>query len=672
MIKFLFAIMSVVLLSADLQAQNYKFGKVSEEEVAEVVHKSDPEARASILYRKTNTKFKYNQNNSSFQAIIDVHERIKIYSKEKGGNVATVEVPLYKGYGAADDKLINLKGSTYTLEGGKVKATKLASDGIFLENYTDYLDIKKFTMPNIIDGAVIEYKYTIITPYIGDLSPYYFQETIPVDMVEMKFWAPEYMVYKIHNKGMYSFDIKREKKRDKIRLKIREEANRLAGGSQTRVQDIDLESNGYEVVLSDVPALKEEDFISNLNTYRSGIEFELSYTKFPNSPIKNYSTSWGAVAKDINDSKNFGGQLKESNFFKKTLANVISDSSSKEEKIAQLFEFVRSNIIWNGQKGIYTSKGVKKAFEEKKGNSADINLLLVGLLRAAGIDSNPVLISSKSNGIPLFPTRNGFDYVIASVGSGSNPLLLDASYKLSAPQILDIELLNWNGRMINADGTSRSVSLNAPKMAVHNNFVSVDIDKDLVLHGNSKNRYTGHYGMDVRKTYINLDAGDQRDKMEQENEFIEIENIDFKEIENIYKPLVVEYNFISENCIEEIGGKLYLSPLLNMTPSQNYFKSENRQYPIDFGYAKDDRYNITIKIPEGYKVETLPEKLSINLKDGMGTFRFNVSESNGVITVVEQKSINRSKFGAAFYSDLQQYYKMILEKEAEKIVLVKM
>lgn len=672
MIKSLFAIMSVMLLGVDLQAQNYKFGKVSEEEITEVVHKSDPEAGASILYRKTNTKFKYNQNNGSFQAIIDVHERVKIYSKEKGGSKATIEVPLYKGYGAADDKLINLKGYTYALEGGRVTTTKLTSDGIFLEDYTDYLDVKKFTMPNIIDGAVIEYKYTLITPYIGDLSPYYFQETIPVDRVEMKFWAPEYMVYKIHNKGLYSFDIKREKKRDKIRLKIREDANRLTGGSQTRVQDIDLESNGYEVILSDVPALKEEDFISNLNTYRSGIEFELSYTKFPNSPIKSYSTSWGAVAKDINDSKNFGGQLKESNFFKKILAGIVSDSSSKEEKIGQLFEFVRSNIIWNGQKGIYASKGVKKAFEEKKGNSADINLLLVGLLRAAGVDSNPVLISSKSNGVPLFPTRNGFDYVVASVGSGSNALLLDASHKLSAPQILDVELLNWNGRMIHADGTSNTVSLNAPKIAVHNNFVSVDIDEDLVLHGNSKNRYTGHYGMEVRGAYINLNEGDRLNKMEQENKLVEIEKINFKEIENIYKPLVVEYDFISENAIEEIGDKLYLSPLLDMTPNQNYFKSENRQYPIDFGYAKDDRYNVTIKIPEGYKVEALPKNLAINLKDGMGVFRFNVSESNGIITVVEQKSINRSKFGAAFYSDLQQYYKMILEKEAEKIVLVKM
>lgn len=669
--KYLLVVISFIVFEQTVVAQNYKFGKVSMEELAETSHTSDPETGAAVLYRKTNTKFKYNQNTSSFQAIIDVHERIKIYSKESGGDKATIEVPLYKGYGADDDKLINLKGSTYTLEGGKVKATKLTSDGIFLEDYTDYLDIKKFTMPNIIDGVVIEYKYTFITPYVGNLSPYYFQETIPVDKVEMKFWAPEYMVYKIHNKGRYSFDIKREKKRDKIRLKIREEAGRITGGSSTRVEDIELEANGYEVILSDVPALKQEDFISNLNTYRSGIEFELSYTKFPNSPINNYSTSWGAVAKDINDSKKFGDQLNESKFFKKVLANVVDESSSKEEKIVKIFEFVRTNIVWNGQKGIYASKGVKKAFDEKEGNSADINLLLVGLLRTAGIDSNPVLISSKSNGVPLFPTRNGFDFVIAAIGNSSNPLLLDASHKLSAPQILDVELLNWNGRMINLDGTSSAVSLNTPKNAVHNSFVSASVGDDLILKGNSKNRYTGHYGMEVRGAYIGLKTEERYDKMEEQNEFVEIENANFKEIENIYKPLVVEYDFISENAIEEIGGKLYLSPLLNMTPKQNSFKSETRSYPIDFGYAKEDKYNITIKIPEGYKVETLPEKLAINLKDGMGSFRFNISESNGVITVVEQKSINRSKFSAESYSDLQQYYKMILEKEAEKIVLIK-
>ncbi|MEP0262790.1 transglutaminase domain-containing protein [Dokdonia sp.] len=672
MIKFLLTIISIVFLGEYVNAQNYKFGKVSQEELAEELHRLDPEAGAAVLYRKTNTSFKYNQNSSSFQAIIKVHERVKIYSKENGGEVATIQLPLYKGYGASDDKIINLKGSTYTLEDGGINEVKLTSNGIFLEEYTDYLDIKKFTMPNITDGAVIEYKYTIITPYIGNLSPYHFQETIPVDKVEMNFWAPEYMIFKIHNKGWYSFDIKREKRRDKIKLKYKVESSRLVGGSRNRIEEIELESNGYEVVLSDVPALKKEDFTSNIENYRSGIEFELNYTKFPNSPINTYSTSWDAVAKDINDSKKFGDQLSESKFFKKVLANVVDDSSSKEEKIVQIFEFVRSNIIWNGQKGIYASKGVRKAFDEKNGNSADINLLLVGLLREAGIDSNPVLISSKSNGIPLFPTRNGFDFVVAAVGGDGNPLLLDASHKLSAPQILNTELINWNGRMIRANGTSSAVNLNAPKIAVHNSFVSASIDADLVLKGNSKNRFTGHYGMEAREAYVGLNKEEQLSKIEQKNKSWEIEKASFKEMENIYKPLVLEYDFISESTVEEIGGKLYISPLLNMIPNQNYFKSENRLYPIDFEFAKEDKYNITIKIPEGYKVESLPEKLAINLKGGMGTFRFDISESNGVITVVEQKSINRSRFGAETYKDLQQYFKMITKKENEKIVLIKL
>ena len=671
--KHVLILISFVVFGNYVVAQDYKFGRVSEEEIRETSHPSDPEAGAAVLYRKTETNFKYSQNNGFFSAIIDVHERIKIYSKASGGGEATIELPLYKGYGSYDDKMTNIKGITYTIENDAVNVTKLTSDGIFEEEYTDYLDIKKFTMPNIIDGAVIEYKYTITTPYIGNLSTYYFQETIPVDRIEMNFWAPEYMVYKTHTKGWYPYEITTEKKRDKIKLRSTEDVGErtTTGGIRTRVQEIEFETNGYEIVLTDVPALKKEDFISNIDNYRGGIEFELNYTKFPNSPLDSYSTSWEAVAKDINDSKSFGDQLDESRFFKKVLEDVVSDSSTEEEKIVQIFEFVRSTIIWNGQKGIYTSKGVRKAFDEKNGNSADINLLLVGLLREAGIDSNPVLISSKSNGIPLFPTRNGFDFVVAGVGSGVNPLLLDASHKLSAPQILDEELLNWNGRMIRSNGSSNTVNLNAPKIAVHNSFVSASIDTDLVLKGNSKNRFTGHYGMRERGMYVGLTKEEQLERIEQENELGEIEDVKFKDIENIYKPLVLEYDFISENVVEEIGGKLYISSLLNMTPNQSYFNSESRLYPIDFGFAREDKYNITIKIPEGYQVESLPEKLAVNLKDGMGSFRFDISASNGVITIIEKKSINRSQFSAEVYKDLQQYYKMILEKETEKIVLIK-
>ena len=58
---------------------------------------------------------------------------------------------------------------------------------------------------------------------------------------------------------------------------------------------------------------------------------------------------------------------------------------------------------------------MRKAYKDKTGNVAEINLMLTAMLRYAGINANPVLVSTRSNGIALFPNRTAFNYVIAAV-----------------------------------------------------------------------------------------------------------------------------------------------------------------------------------------------------------------------------------------------------------------
>jgi hypothetical protein len=56
-----------------------------------------------------------------------------------------------------------------------------------------------------------------------------------------------------------------------------------------------------------------------------------------------------------------------------------------------------------------------KAYKDKTGNVAEINLMLTAMLRYAGLNANPVLVSTRSNGIAMFPNRTAFNYVIAAV-----------------------------------------------------------------------------------------------------------------------------------------------------------------------------------------------------------------------------------------------------------------
>ena len=175
-------------------SQNFKFGKVSIEELQETEHKVDPSVNAAILHREYKTRFEYAEHEGFF-LITEVFERIKIYKKE-GFNWANKKVRLYQGSGSSREEISSLKGYTYFLEGSKIQEVKLKKDGIFEEKLNKYNKLKKFTMPNLKEGCVIEYKYTIKSPFTSNIDAYRFQETIPVNSVKMDFKTPEYLNYK--------------------------------------------------------------------------------------------------------------------------------------------------------------------------------------------------------------------------------------------------------------------------------------------------------------------------------------------------------------------------------------------------------------------------------------------------------------------------------------------
>jgi len=648
-------------------SQDYKFGDITKEALSQKRHPSEPEAPAAVLYRMSYTDFEYNKDRGFF-AVIKVVERIKIYNK-KGLDRATISVPLYKGYGDNDDSFTGLKAYTYELIDGDIKKTKLGKDGIFEEERSSFLDIKKFTMPNVQPGSIIEYKYTISTPYIGNLDPYYFQETIPVDRVELTFWAPEWMVYKMHRRGWYPFNIENLEKRDNIAFKKVEESR--LGPKKIVYDKVAFDSKGYALELSNIPSIKEEPYMASLESYRSGIQFELNYTQFPNSPRDNYATTWSEVAKDVNQADRFGGQLKKGRLFKNLAASLVQDSDSEQEKIVKVYSFVRNTITWNGNKGIYASDDLSKIIENKTGNDADINLILVGLLREVGVGANPILISSKDNGIPIFPTRSGFDYVIAGVGEGSNPILLDAANRLSAPQVLDNELLNWSGWLIREDGTSRNVSLFPLKTANHTALVNYGIDEDLVTTGKVRSRVSGHVAQEIRHDFNGLNKDEYATTMEKNMSAIEVDNVIFKEMENPFKPLTLSYEFNSDTFVEEIGGAIYFSPLGQYATTINPFTAESRTYPIDFKFPKEDRLTLTWSIPAGYEIVSLPEGVEVNLQDGLGSYKYSISEINGQIKVSILRIINKADVRATSYNFIKEYYKLMLEKESEKVKLKK-
>ncbi len=650
-------------------SQKYELGKVTLEELNEKIHPKDSSSVAAILFKKGEVKFEFSMGNG-FEIVTTVKTKIKIYKKE-GYDWANFSKSYYVG-GETRESLSFKNAVTYNIVDGKIEKTKLKSDGEFSEKVNKFWELKKITLPNVKEGSIIEFEYVLRSVLIGTIDKWDFQTSIPINYCEYKTFIPEYYEYNVNQKG-YVFpktQIEKETKTYSYTSRERVSGNGFSGiSTNVSKESFDYLELKTTYTINDVPALKEESFVNNINNYTASLSHELSMTRYPNQPYKSYSTDWLSVTKTIYESDNFGSELNKTGYFENDVDLLLKNATTQQEKIDMIFNFVKSKVKWNEYYGYSCDDGVRKAYKDMTGNVAEINLMLVAMLRYAKVDANPILVSTRSNGIPLFPNRTAFNYVIAGVEIDNNVILLDATDKNSLPNILPIRDLNWNGRMIRNNGTSSEVDLMAKK--VSNDVVNVmaTISTDAVVEGKIKEQYYDYNAFVYRNKYADLAKDSYLESLEKKLDGVEINDFTITGTKELDSPVVEVYAFKHSNVVEVIGDKMYFSPMLFFAMKENPFKQEKREYPVDFAFPTEDRYLFNITIPEGYVVESLPKSVSIPMSDNLVVFKCLVANTGNKIQVSTTFDINSSIISAEYYDELKAVFNEIVKAENEKIVL---
>jgi len=661
----------LLLITNFIIAQNYKFGKVSKEELEEQFYPQDSSANAVILYKKRRTHFEYEQK-EGFGVVTEIHERIKIYNKE-GFAWATKKIKYYSPKGSTSEDVNIQDAKTYVLENGKIQSYKINKKDTYKVKLNKYWSEEKFSMPNITDGCIVEWRYKITSPYRG-INKVIMQYEIPIKKFHCKIEIPEYYNYNVKHTGYLQVNSTVSTKSNKIVLRNKIRGNDPYNPTTTKftTQDIDYMCKITTVNNVNIPALMEEPYMNNINNYRSGIEFELSSTKWPNEPIKYYSKSWEDVTKTIYKEDEFGRELNKSFYYKDDLEKIVIENGGDQTKIMfAVFEFVKQKIKWNGYKGVFADKGVKEAYKTGTGNSADINLILIAMLREATINANPLILSTRDHGIPIFPTINGFNFVIAAVEIDNRVLLLDATDENSTPNVLPFRDLNWQGRIVREEGSSTWVDLTPSDLSYTNSTMNIIIDAEGEIEGMRRVRYTNLNALKYRNKYSKIKDEDIYNKKEKKNDNIEISDFKINNKNEIYNPVVETYNFTSEDLISVIGDKMYFKPLFFDAITENPFKLEKREFPIDFGAPEGVKNRININIPEGYTVEFLPKSIAVALPNNYGLYKFNISAEGAIINILSTFQMNTAIYPVATYPEIKEFYKMIINKNLEQVVLKK-
>lgn len=658
----LFVVLLIAISFPNVYAQKFEFGKVSFAELEEKVHPIDTTAVAAVLFNKARTFFSYDVKNG-FSINTENTFRIKIYKKE-GLKWANHKVSYYVGYENYNDDRVEFSNCyTYNAENGKVVITKLNNEGSFKTNVNKYWKEAAIVMPNVKSGSVIEFKYIVKSENIIEFPDFNFQHDIPVNYSEYITEIPGFFVYKALLKG--TFEIKPESKIVRGNLTY---ANKY---DSMRSEMVSFDQVNSKYVAQNIPALKEESFVDNIENYRFSIQHELEKTQFYQEPVKDYSLTWGGVVKTIYENPDFGNQLKERTYVEQDASRIIENIGTNAEKVAAIFKFVQNKMNWNSQKGYYTDKGVKQAYMDGTGNTAEINFILIAMLNAAGMDANPVLLSTIDHGVPQYPNRTIFNYVIAAVEIDGKQIVLDATNKYTTLNIIPLNAINWTGRLLRKDGTSQEIKLVPDFQSKKVINMMAAIDEKGKVSGKYRVHRTDYEAFAFREKNSGINQQNYLEKVENDLTGVQISDYSIENSKDLSKPVIENFTFTTDNECEMIGDKMYINPKLFFTQTKNPFVQEERQYPIYFGCPRQEKLNVNIDIPEGYVVESLPKSIKIQTGENVGSFVFNSVTSDNKIQIVIAEDVNKGIVSSTFYDVLKSFYQQMTDKQNEKIVLKK-
>ena len=596
-----------------------KYGKVDPADLAMKVYPADSSASAVVL---CNYGY-FDSNELQF-----VHQiRIKIL-KEEGKSSGNFSVP-------ASEKT-NVKGQTVNLENGVPVVTKLNKEGIFIERVTKGVYRARVAMPNVKVGSVIDVEFY----YTGLPSYWDFQKTIPMRWSELILEENVNFSFRKNFTGYIALS----------------------------------EASDSRWVTKDVPAFKSEKFVNNVENYLTRMNIELSSIHIPGRLYKDFATDWEAVARTLRNDDDFGGGITSISFFLNGLEKEIrKTTSTPEERLAKAYDEIKK-IKWNNEESVWiSSTGLSHAFSKKIGSEADINLNLVLLLRKLDIDANPMVLSTRGNGLlpPYSVSLDRLNYVVAHVVIGDKTYLLDASEDNLPLGMLPERTINGRGLVIKKEA-QEWVDLMPKKKDKSTSFINLKLSPDGTMKGEWNKIYYDYSALDQRRNYKKFNSQDEYLKSIESNHIgLSIENYTLAGLDSLQQPLRENLSVVVKNKATKANNQLYISPLLFDKYTENPFKAEQRVYPVDFTTPIEETQIFSLELPAGYSIDQLPQNIKLSLPENSANFQMISSADENKIQVLFKLNINKPVFIQAEYQDLKTFFDELVKKQSEMLIIKK-
>ena len=649
--------------SSKAQRTQLKFGEVSSIDFESKTYPIDPDCNAIILGHFGEAHYE-GDSKGGFSIIYKKHLRVRLLNR-KAFDKATMQIPLYVSDNGLEERVDKIDAFTFNYINGVVEKTKLDNGSIFKEKVDKNHIVKKFTMPNLQEGCIIDIRYTVNSAFERNLESWLFQDQYPTLWSEYVVSIPEIYDFIVLSQGYHPFKVKESKNSASV-------FNMVSPGGSEKSEFFKYTGKVTTTTwaMENVPALKPEDFTTTIQNHLAKIGFQLSKIQYPEAPVKYVMNNWTVAAEDFMKHPSFGEELKGNLGWLKSEVKIITENKSTQLDAAKaIYAYVRDNFTCTSHYGVYKNATLKKIFQTKSGTVADINLLLTAMFLAQGLDAHPVIASTRSNGImyDIYPIQERMNYVISQVSADGKIYNLDGSYKRLGFAHLPANCYNGSARLIH---TEPAIVNLASDSLIEQKFTSI-----IFLNGEN-NSFNGILtstlgkveSYSVREKLANSEQAEfAKELAKNYSSDIKFSDAQFNQLKELEEPVVIKYNLKME-LDEDI---IYLNPLFAEATKNNPFKAAERYYPVEMPYAMNELIVVRMDIPKGYTVDEMPKSTRVKFNEDEGMFEYLISKDADIIQVRTVIKLNKANFIPEDYQSLRDFFAFIVKKHSEQIVLKK-
>ncbi len=665
----LLCLVTNTLVSA--QSHEVKWGHISKNNLQMKVYSKDSSAVAVVLFDVG--KITHDRKLDFF---LDRHVRIKILT-DQGFDWATVNVP-FSPHDRQEVRRID--GATYYLDAnGKMQKAELDHKDIFKEKVDKDVQAIKFTLPKVKPGAIIEYKYRKKIGDVWNIDSWTFQKDIPVVWSELDLYKPNVYDFKLMMRGSQSITEQSNKSYSQI-IDLNE-LDRYSAVGPTEAYRLD--GTIYHWALRDIPALEDESHVYARDFYRSRMLMQYAgiTVRDRNGNVvthRDFLGTWQKVRDELLDNSYFGGRLKDQEQFKSVLAGILTDKMSALEKMKAIYHHVQSSMVWDKTDEIFCESKLKDVYEKKSGTSAEINFLLIQMLRDAGINAYPMIASTRDHGpiLSVIPIIRQFNTTICMTVIDNEIYFLDATNPYRPFNQVPERLQGSQGLVIKVDPEPNQNKIHwlvikeKPKNE-HNVSITGDLSEDGMFSGTIGIRLNGYYGTEYRQEIDGAKSVNDFTKKELLDHFTDVKIDSLSVLFQKQNQLPLMINIKMKGMIKTLknGDITYLNPTLLFRHDENPFTQKYRSLPIDFPFPSSSRYMLKVKLDSGLTVTSNPQNLVRKLPDGGLVAQYIVQKGDGGLTVFSGMNISRIQYPSRDYKDIKDFYGKVVQDENTKIVL---